>query len=120
MGIDLSADESNPEKRYGKISNPTVHVALNQTRIIVNNLIKVYGKPSQIAVELSRDLKNSVEKRAEIARMQNTRAKQNVILNEKISELYLSVNKGKTFYPNRNERLRCMLWEEVGLGHRCI
>lgn len=31
MGIDLSADESNPEKRYGKISNPTVHVALNQT-----------------------------------------------------------------------------------------
>ena len=120
MGIDLSADESNPEKRYGKISNPTVHVALNQTRIIVNNLIKVYGKPSQIAVELSRDLKNSVEKRAEIARMQNTRAKQNVILNEKISELYLSVNKGKTFYPNRNDRLKYRLWEELGLGHRCI
>ena len=120
MGIDLSADESNPEKRYGKISNPTVHVALNQTRIIVNNLIKVYGKPSQIAVELSRDLKNSVEKRAEIARMQNTRAKQNVILNEESTKLYSSVNKGKTFYPNRNDRLRYRLWEELGLGHRCI
>ena len=120
MGIDLSADESNPEKRYGKISNPTVHVALNQTRIIVNNLIKVYGKPSQIAVELSRDLKNSVEKRAEIARMQNTRAKQNVILNEEITKLYSSANKGKTFYPNRNDRLKYRLWEELGLGHRCI
>ena len=120
MGIDLSADESNPEKRYGKISNPTVHVALNQTRIIVNNLIKVYGKPSQIAVELSRDLKNSVEKRAEIARMQNTRAKQNVILNEEITKLYSSANKGKTFYPNRNDRLKYRLWEELGQEHRCI
>ena len=120
MGIDLSADESNPEKRYGKISNPTVHVALNQTRIIVNNLIKVYGKPSQIAVELSRDLKNSVEKRAEIARMQNTRAKQNVILNEEITKLYSSANKGKTFYPNRNDRLKYRLWKELGQEHRCI
>lgn len=120
MGIDLSADESNPEKRYGKISNPTVHVALNQTRIIVNNLIRVYGKPSQIAVELSRDLKNSVEKRAEIARMQNTWAKQNVILNEEITKLYSSVNKGKTFYPNRNDRLKYRLWKELGQEHRCI
>ena len=56
MGIDPSAPETNPEKRYGKISNPTVHVALNQTRVVVNALIKEYGKPTQIAIELSRDL----------------------------------------------------------------
>lgn len=80
----------------------------------------MYGKPSQIAVELSCDLKNSVEKRAEIARMQNTRAKQNVILNEEITKLYSSANKGKTFYPNRNDRLKYRLWKELGQAHRCI
>ena len=77
-----------PEKKYGKISNPTVHVALNQTRVVVNALIKEYGKPTQIAIELSRDLKNSVEKKAEIARKQNQRAKENIIINNEIGELY--------------------------------
>ena len=30
----------NDEERYGKISNPTVHIALNQTRTVVNAIIK--------------------------------------------------------------------------------
>lgn len=120
MGIDPSAPESNPEKKYGKISNPTVHVALNQTRVVVNALIKEYGKPAQIAIELSRDLKNSVEKKAEIARKQNQRAKENIIINDKIGELYKVAFPGKSFYPNRNDRLRYRLWEELGLGNKCL
>lgn len=120
MGIDPSAPESNPEKKYGKISNPTVHVALNQTRVVVNALIKEYGKPTQIAIELSRDLKNSVEKKAEIARKQNQRAKENIIINDKIGELYKVAFPGKSFYPNRNDRLKYRLWEELGLGNKCL
>ena len=120
MGIDPSAPESNPEKKYGKISNPTVHVALNQTRVVVNALIKEYGNPTQIAIELSRDLKNSVEKKAEIARKQNQRAKENIIINDKIGELYKVAFPGKSFYPNRNDRLKYRLWEELGLGNKCL
>lgn len=120
MSVNYSEPESNPEKRYGKISNPTVHVALNQTRVVVNALIKEYGKPTQIAIELSRDLKNSVAEKAEIARKQNQRAKENIIINNDISELYNKAFPGKTFYPNRNDRLKYRLWKELGLGSKCI
>ena len=120
MGVNLSEPESNPEKRYGKISNPTVHVALNQTRVVVNALIREYGKPSQIAIELSRDLKNSVSKQAEISRNQAQRAKENVIINNSIDELYHKAFPGKTFYPNRNDRLKYRLWQELGFGNKCL
>ncbi len=123
MGIDLSKPESEPEKRYGKISNPTVHVALNQTRVVVNALIREYGKPNQIAIELSRELKNSVEKRAEIARKQNQRAKENITINNDICSLYNKAFPGKSFYPNRNDRLKYRLWKELdiaNLGCKCL
>ncbi len=120
MGVNLSEPESNPEKRYGKISNPTVHVALNQTKIVVNALIKEYGNPSQIAIELSRDLKNSVKEKAEILRKQNQRAKENIAINNSISDLYHKAFPGKTFYPNRNDRLKYRLWQELRLGCKCI
>ncbi len=120
MSVNPSEPESNPEKKYGKISNPTVHVALNQTRVVVNALIKEYGKPTQIAIELSRDLKNSVEQKAEIARKQNQRAKENITINDTICALYNKVFPGKTFYPNRNDRLKYRLWNELGLGNKCI
>ena len=71
MGINPAADESKPEQKYGKISNPTVHVALNQTRVVVNSLIRQYGKPAQIAIELSRDLKASREAKEAIQKKQN-------------------------------------------------
>lgn len=120
MGVDNSAPESLPEKRYGKISNPTVHVALNQTRVVINSLIKEYGKPKQIAIELSRDLKNSVAQKTEIIKKQNQRAKENIKINEDIGELYNKAFPGKTFYPNRNDRLKYRLWRELGLGNKCI
>ena len=73
--------EEQPEKKYGKIGNPTVHVALNQTRVVVNSLIKQYGKPLQVVVELSRDLKSSRDAKRDIMRKQAENAKRNVILN---------------------------------------
>lgn len=54
VGGNGNADETNPEKQYGKIANPTVHVALNQLRHVVNALIRAYGKPAQISLEWTR------------------------------------------------------------------
>lgn len=49
-----------PESLSGdKISNITVHIALNQIRLVVNSLIKKYSLPEEIAIELARDLKMS-------------------------------------------------------------
>ncbi|GAO38406.1 CRISPR-associated family protein [Sphingomonas changbaiensis NBRC 104936] len=46
-----------PEQRWGKITNPTVHIGLRQLEKLVNAIIKVHGRPDQIVVELARELK---------------------------------------------------------------
>lgn len=66
-----------PEKRYGKIANPTVHIGLNQIRVVVNTLIKRYGHPSEVIVEVARDLKQSWEQRKEDQEQQANNQKRN-------------------------------------------
>lgn len=51
------------ERRFGKITNPTVHIGLRQLGRLVNAIIRAYGKPDFIFVELARELKmNEKEK----------------------------------------------------------
>jgi len=117
MGAHPEADESKPELKYGKISNPTVHVALNQTRTVVNTLIKAYGKPQQIVVELSRDLKASREAKARIQKTITMNQKRNERDNKNITEIT------KNPYPNREDRLKYRLWEELGsdsFSRKCL
>ena len=46
------------EIKYGKITNVTVHIGLNEIRKAVNDIIKEKGeKPSYIAIEIARELK---------------------------------------------------------------
>lgn len=54
--------------RYGRITNPTVHIGLNQLRRVVNRIVSVYGKPDEIVVELARDLKMSEGQKREVQR----------------------------------------------------
>jgi CRISPR-associated endonuclease Csn1 len=62
-----------PEKRWGKITNPTVHIGLRQLEKSVNAVIAVYGRPDQIVVELARELKlNEKEKEAHNKRIRET------------------------------------------------
>lgn len=63
----------NDEERFGKIANPTVHIGLNQVRAVVNQLIKQYGHPAQIIIEVARDLKLSRERKLEIQREQKAK-----------------------------------------------
>jgi len=53
------------EKRVGKLTNPTVHIGLNQLRRTVNRLIERFGLPTQIAVELARELKLTEDEKDE-------------------------------------------------------
>lgn len=52
--------------RFGRITNPTVHIGLNQLRRLVNRIMSVHGKPDEIVVELTRDLKLSKDKKREV------------------------------------------------------
>lgn len=73
-----TGDPNDPsERRYGKIANPTVHIGLNELRKVVNALIARYGHPSEIVVEVARDLKMSREQKLEIQRDQKERQELN-------------------------------------------
>lgn len=58
------------DKRYGRIANPTVHIGLNQVRRVVNAIIKTYGHPSEVILEVTRDLKISKQRQQEIQKEQ--------------------------------------------------
>lgn len=64
-------------KRYGRIANPTVHVGLNQLRLVINDMLKKYGKPKSVVVELARDLKASKDQKDEEKRRQEENRKKN-------------------------------------------
>lgn len=62
--------------RYGRITNPTVHIGLGQVRRLVNKVIDVWGRPHEMVVELARDLKMSEDQKRDLAKVnaQNQRA----------------------------------------------
>lgn len=117
MGI--KSESENKEEKYGKIANPTVHIALNQTRVVVNEIIKEYGRPKQVVVEVSRDLKASREAKAKMQKQITANQKQNERLNKCIKDANPHIA-----YPNRADRLKYKLWEEIdpenALNRRCI
>jgi CRISPR-associated endonuclease Csn1 len=90
------------EKRYGKINNPTVHIGLNQIRKLINELIQCYGRPTQIVVELARELKENQEQ----ANLSAKRRKENQKLNEEAEREI-----GRLGYiPNHRNREKYKLW----------
>jgi CRISPR-associated endonuclease Csn1 len=77
VGFGTGNPNDTPEKRYGKIANPTVHIGLNQVRLVVNALIKRYGHPSEVIVEIARDLKRSKDQRDEDVKRQAENQRRN-------------------------------------------
>lgn len=69
----LNADEI----KYGRIANPGVHMILNQLRKVVNEIIKLYGKPYEINIELGRDVGESTKKKEDSAKQRRNNAKRN-------------------------------------------
>lgn len=75
------------EMRLGRIPNPTVHIALNQLRRLVNAIAARYGPPAEIALELARELKLSHEQKGEIERKQTENQKENDRRRETLAKL---------------------------------
>lgn len=99
-----AADEA--ERQYGRISNPTVHIGLNQLRHLMNALSKRYGPPNQIVVELTREFGLGPDKRREWISIQNENRERNQGYDAELERL------GQP--STRENRQRLQLWEELG------
>jgi CRISPR-associated endonuclease Csn1 len=95
-------DENLPEKYFGKINNPSVHIALNQVRKLVNALIDIYGPPEEVVIELARNLKEPPD---DISKEQSKNQKENKRINEELAKLGQKQN-----YRNR---MLYKLWEDL-------
>ncbi len=109
---------STDEQKYGRIPNPTVHVVLNQLRKLINELIQTYGKPDEIALEVTRELKLSRKVKDAIRKIQTKNQKENKRIESDIRGIL-----GPSYKLTALDRKKYILWEELGrnhLGHLCL
>ena len=103
------------DKRWGRFPNPTVHIGLGQIRRVVNALIRDYGPPAEIAVEMTRDFKLAPKQLAEVEREQAANQDKNTARREELRKL------GQA--DNARNVLKMRLWEELNpydpLDRRC-
>ena len=95
-------------KSVSELRNPAVCRALTEVRKVVNELIRKFGKPDVIRVELARDLKRSRKNRQEISksndmqRKARERAKQRILDELRMAE------------PKRSDIEKVLLADECG------
>ncbi len=95
-------------KSMSQLRNPAVCRALTEVRKVVNAVVRKFGKPDVIRVELARDLKRSRKNRQEVSkandmqRKSRERAKQRILSEVGITE------------PRRSDIEKVLLAEECG------
>lgn len=100
-------DGRNEVERYGRIANPTVHIALGQVRRLFNAIADRYGKPDEVVVELARDLKQS--------RMDRERdLKENARNRERNERLHRLAADAGVADPSPHDMRKLRLWDEQG------
>lgn len=109
-------DPSDPDEiRWGKITNPTVHIGLRQLEKLVNDIIAVHGRPREIVVELARELKLNEKQREE----HNRRIRETTKAAEKRSEKLQELGRDDT----GANRMLLRMWEQLNpanpLDRRC-
>lgn len=101
------------QERIGRVPNPTVHIALNQLRKIVNALIDEYGPPTQIAIELARELKLNKKQKDKIQRENRENEKANEARRARLADLGVA--------DTYDSRLRLRLFDELPADERvCV
>lgn len=110
VGFGTGHPQDPPEKRFGKIANPTVHIGLNQVRTVVNALIRRYGHPSEVVVEVARELKQNQEQRKEQQQKQAQNQKRNERLRADAAAI-LGIAGERVRHADIQ---KLILWEELG------
>lgn len=83
----------NPDEEvYGKVANPAVHMMLNQLRIVVNDIIRIYGRPYEINLELGREVGMSSKKKDQYEKQQRVNQKKKEEAVEYLLEHKIKIN----------------------------
>lgn len=102
------------------LRQPIVEKILNQMINVVNAILEQYGKPSEIRVELARELKQSKDERND-ADLQNSKNKKlNEEIGKRLAELGLPatkryIQKYKFIFPSLSKNLK-----EAHVNNQCI
>jgi CRISPR-associated endonuclease Csn1 len=91
------------------LANPLVRRALSEMRKVVNALVREYGKPVEIVVELAREMKKPREERERLHFENLTRKKENEET-DAILQRDFDVPS-----PKHDDRVRYRLWKECAL-----
>jgi CRISPR-associated endonuclease Csn1 len=89
------------------LRNPIVNKALWEVRKVVNALIREYGKPDSIVIEMARDVKGSQNERDEIRLKQWKQEQENKRAEEELRKIGIAK-------PSRDDIIKYKLWEECG------
>lgn len=90
-----------------QLRNPVVQKALYETRKVINAVVRQFGKPSVIRVEMARDMK--LTKAQKIASAKQN--KQNESLNRQAEE---ALRARGIQQPSRDDKVKYRLWKEAG------
>ena len=93
-----------------RITNPLVRQALFEVRKVVHAVIREWGMPEAIHIELAREVQGSPEKRRQAAFEMRKREKERKEAAESIRE--------HGFKPTRDSITRWLLWKDQ--GHVCL
>ena len=91
----------------GKINNPVVEKIVNETLMLVNEIVCRYGKMDEIRIELSRELKASTEERKQIDEAMTNNNNRNELAKKMLRELFSKPS------PSQNDITKLKVYEDV-------
>ena len=91
---------------FQNLRNPAVERSLTELRKVVNALVRRYGKPAAINVEVARDLKNPRKRRAEIWKKNED--------NRRGRDAAKKILLERGMRPSRDDIEKYLLWQECG------
>lgn len=106
----LNADSADYDPLQAEINNPVVLRSLTELRKVVNAVIRKYGKPQRIHLEMARDLKMSPKQRAEYQKRIRVFEKERDDAAKELEKLHI--------VANRDAIELYRLWKEQ--DHLCI
>ena len=80
-------------KRHS-LRNPLVEQIVNETLMVVKDIWRHYGKPTEIKIELARELKNSIKERKKIHDANESGRKWNNTVKERLVEMKVNASSG--------------------------
>jgi len=94
--------------RAEDLRNPIVNKALSEVRKVVNAIIREYGKPSRIKIEMAKDMQVNSRQRKELHWKQRENEERNKEARKRLIEDIGISN------PTRDDIIKYKLWDECG------